>query len=340
MTTLSMPQLTLDDLRIEPGLPTIVAPKAGVDISLEEAAPLLRALADDTLEKAGGMLFTGFRAAPVEAFQRFAASFGHPLIGYEFASTPRSQVEGAVYTSTEYPPHRSIPLHNEQSYTREWPLRIWFQCVLAARSGGATPIANSRAIYQALDPALIARFTKRELLYVRNFGQGLDLPWEQTFGSSDPLVVERYCAARGIDCLWRDGEGGELLLRTRERCQAVASHPRTGDMVWFNQLNLFHLSALDEDMQETLVDTVGFENVPRNVFYGDGEPIEASALAEIRGVLDRQRIVFPWVDGDVLMLDNMLTAHARDPFEGPRKVVVAMAQSYSEPNAGQRLTAP
>jgi len=47
-------------------------------------------------------------------------------------------------------------------------------------------------------------------------------------------------------------------------------------------------------------------------------------------VLDQQRIVFPWLTGDVLMLDNMLTAHARDPFEGPRKVVVAMAQSYSE----------
>ncbi|MDI7065815.1 TauD/TfdA family dioxygenase, partial [Klebsiella pneumoniae] len=71
---------------------------------------------------------------------------------------------------------------------------------------------------------------------------------------------------------------------------------------------------------------------------------------EIRGVLDQQRIVFPWLTGDVLMLDNMLTAHARDPFEGPRKVVVAMAQSYSEGHGkdagsdwiegGQRMAAP
>ncbi|MBZ4276006.1 TauD/TfdA family dioxygenase, partial [Mycobacterium tuberculosis] len=61
------------------------------------------------------------------------------------------------------------------------------------------------------------------------------------------------------------------------------------------------------------------------------EPLEADALAEIRGVLDQQRIVFPWRTGDVLMLDNMLTAHARDPFEGPRKVVVAMAQRYTVP---------
>ncbi len=93
---------------------------------------------------------------------------------------------------------------------------------LAARSGGATPIADSRAIYRALDPALVARFAKRELLYVRNFGQGLDLPWQQAFGSDDPRGVERICKTRGIGFEWRDGEDGELLLRTRERCQAVA----------------------------------------------------------------------------------------------------------------------
>lgn len=310
MTLLSLP--TLDDLRIEPGLPTVVSPRSADGMSIDTLAPLAHAIATDTLERAGGVLFTGFRVPSIDAFQRFAASFGDPLIGYEYASTPRSQVEGAVYTSTEYPPHRAIPLHNEQSYTREWPLRIWFHCALAAQQGGATPIADSRAVYRALDPALVARFEQRELLYVRNFGQGLDLPWQQSFGTDDPATVERMCAARGIECAWRTGDDGELLLRTRERCQAVARHPRTGERVWFNQANLFHLSALDDDMQD--------------------------ALAQIRGVLERQRIVFPWRTGDVLMLDNMLSAHARDPFEGPRKVVVAMAQSYRAAPAAARRT--
>lgn len=330
MTELSVTSPDLADLRIEPGLPVVVSPRAGADMTLADAAPLLQRIVAESLERAGGVHFTGFRIESIEAFQRFAASFGDPLIGYEFASTPRSQVEGAVYTSTEYPPHRSIPLHNEQSYTREWPMRIWFHCALAARSGGATPIADSRAVYRALSPSLVERFAKRELLYVRNFGQGLDLPWQNAFGTEDPREVERICAARGIACAWRDSEDGERLLRTEERCQAVARHPRTGDMVWFNQANLFHLSTLDEDMQEALVDAVGLDNVPRNVFYGDGAPLEADALAEIRAVLDDERITFPWLTGDVLMLDNMLSAHARDPFEGPRKVVVAMAQSYRE----------
>lgn len=324
----------LEDLRIEPGLPTIVSARAGAGaIGLDVAATALHEVANTCIERAGGVLFSGFRVPSIDAFQRFAQSFGDPLIGYEFASTPRTQVEGAVYTSTEYPPHRSIPLHNEQSYTKEWPMRIWFHCATAARSGGATPIADSRAIYRALDPALVARFAERELLYVRNFGQGLDLPWQQAFGTDDPCAVDRYCAAHAIACEWRERADGELLLRTRERCQAVAVHPRTGERVWFNQAHLFHLSALDGEVRDALVDAVGIDNLPRNVYYGDGTPLETTALDDIRGVLDRERIVFPWAQGDVLMLDNMLSAHAREPFEGPRKVVVAMAQSYRDPQA-------
>ncbi|MGV7246698.1 TauD/TfdA family dioxygenase, partial [Caballeronia sp. M23-90] len=104
MNSLPEARPTLDDLNIEPGLPTVVSPRPGVTFSLEEAAAPLRTIIDSTLERSGGLRFTGFEVASIEAFQRFAASCGDPLIGYEFASTPRSQVEGAVYTSTEYPP--------------------------------------------------------------------------------------------------------------------------------------------------------------------------------------------------------------------------------------------
>ena len=39
------------------------------------------------------------------------------------------EVGEGVYTSTEYPQHRSIPLHSEQSYSRNWPMNILFYCV-------------------------------------------------------------------------------------------------------------------------------------------------------------------------------------------------------------------
>jgi alpha-ketoglutarate-dependent taurine dioxygenase len=162
-------------------------------------------------------------------------------------------------------------------------------------------------------------------MYVRNFGAGLDVPWPQVFGTEDRTRVESYCREQGIDCEWKpDGE-----LRTRQICQVVAQHPRTREIVWFNQAHLFHVSALADEVREALLEIVSPDELPRNVHYADGAELEASVLDEVRGTLDAVRCTFPWQSGDILMLDNMLVAHARNPFSGPRKVVVAMAEPHS-----------
>lgn len=304
-------------------LPLLVQAR-GEGIDLHDALSELRLLSDERLEKCGGLLMRGFNVGGAERFREFAAGFGHPLLNYEFGSTPRSNVTSGVYTSTEYPAHQHIPLHNEQAYTREWPMKIWFYCVQAAPSGGETPIADSREIYRHVPQAIRQRFTDRGLMYTRNFGNGLDVAWEQVFNTDNVQEVEAYCRKHQIECEWK--EDGEL--RTRQRCQAVAQHPRTAEWVWFNQAHLFHLSNLPAEVRENLLEIVDEEDLPRNVYYGDGSPIEDSLLDEVRGVLEAAKVVFPWYSGDVLMLDNMLAAHARSPFSGPRKVVVAMAEGH------------
>ena len=70
----------------------------------------------------------------------------------------------------------------------------------------------------------------------------------------------------------------------------------------------------------------GEDNLPRQVYYGDGAPIEDSVIQEILAVYQEAKVSFPWRQGDVLMLDNMLTAHGRHPYIGPRKIVVAMGE--------------
>ncbi|WP_432721086.1 TauD/TfdA family dioxygenase [Jeongeupia wiesaeckerbachi] len=322
--------IEVNGLRLTPGFPLRVSP-VEPGASLQSVLPAVQALVADKLYEAGGLFFTGFAADGIDAFRAFAASFGHGLLSYEFGSTPRSKVGGeGVYTSTEYPAHQHIPLHNEQAYTREWPMKIWFYCDIAAEEGGETPIADSRAIFRDIDPEIRARFAEKGLMYVRNSGNGLDVPWQQVFNTEVPAEVEAYCAAHQIQCEWLDD--GEL--RTRQVCQGTARHPVTGDEVWFNQAHLFHVSALEADMREALVDAVGEEFLPRNVYYGDGSVIDDATLAHVRSVLDKHKVAFPWQSGDVLMLDNMLAAHARSPFKGKRKVVVAMAEGHGADAAG------
>ncbi|NWD69713.1 TauD/TfdA family dioxygenase [Pseudomonas gingeri] len=294
-------------------------------VSWREQLDVIQRTVEQQLPMAGGVLFRGFQFDGEADFEAFACSFGHDLLTYDYASTPRTKLHSRVYTSTEYPAHQVIPLHNEQSYSRNWPMKIWFHCIKASEVGGETPIADSRVIYTQIDPAIRQRFANKRLMYVRNYGNGLDLSWEQAFGTEDRAQVERFCRENHIDFEWLD----EDELRTRQVCQAVAQHPVSGEWVWFNQAHLFHISNLAPALRETLISIVGEEGLPRNVFYGDGSPIEESALEHIRGVLQRHQVSFPWQAGDVLMLDNMLVAHGRSTFQGTRKVVVAMAEPAS-----------
>jgi len=171
---------------------------------------------------------------------------------------------------------------------------------------------------------LRGRFSVLGLRCVRNYVTGLDVPWQRVFDTNDPAVVEAYCAAHAIAHEWTDD--GEL--RTRQVAQAGAHHPRTHAPVWFNQAHLFHLSALEPSVREALLEAVDADQLPRNVYYGDGSAIEASVLDEIRAVYAELQVVFPWQAGDAVMLANMLVAHGRTPFTGARKVIVAMAEPH------------
>lgn len=278
------------------------------------------------LHKHGGLLFRNFDLQGVEGFERFIKAVADELLEYKYQSTPRSAVAGQIYTSTEYPATQTIPLHNEMAYAHMWPMKIWFYCLIPAAQGGETPIADSRKVFARINPKIRERFIEKKVMYVRNYDEGLDLSWSTVFQTTDRLEVEAYCRRAGIEFEWRKRDS----LRTRQICQAAALHPHTGEWVWFNQAHLFHLSNLEPSVRAALSSTCTEEDYPRHAYYGDGSPIEDEALAVIREAYDQETIVFPWRTGDVLMLDNMLMAHGRKPFAGPRRVVVGMAQSSQE----------
>jgi len=272
----------------------------------------------------GGIVFRHFNVNEFAEFEKFIQTVSGELIEYSYRSTPRSQVSGRIYTSTEYPAEQSIPLHNEMAYSLNWPMKIWFFCVKTAENGGQTPIADSRKVFQSIEPKIKEKFLEKKIMYVRNYGQGLDLQWENVFQTTNKSEVENYCRDADIEFEWKD----ENNLRTRQICQAVATHPKTGEIVWFNQAHLFHISSLQSAVRESLLSMLKEEDLPRNAFYGDGSKIETSIIEEINAIYQQEAVIFPWEEGDILMLDNMLVAHGRKPFVGKRKVLVGMAEPF------------
>ncbi|HEY0602350.1 MAG TPA: TauD/TfdA family dioxygenase, partial [Herpetosiphonaceae bacterium] len=311
---------------LQPGatMPLVVEPNSG-DVDLIEWARNNRDYIEKELLKHGALLFRGFGLTSADQFEQFAQAITPQLFG-EYGDLPREGVGGNVYTSTPYPPDKMILYHNESSHVKQWPMKQWFFCVQPSQEGGETPIVDCRKIYQELDPEIRERFAQKGLRYMRNYTDGLDVSWERFFQTSDRAAVEEYCRQAGIDFEWK----ADNNLRTSEHRLAVAKHPKTGEMVFFNQIQVHHVGYLDQEVQDSLYALYSEENLPRNVYYGDGTPIEQAVIDEILALYNRLSVSFPWQAGDIIMLDNMLVAHARNPYVGPRKIVVAMGEMIGE----------
>lgn len=271
------------------------------------------------LTRSGAMLLRGFAHLSLNGFEEVATCIaGQPLEPYENRSTPRTSVKERIFTSTEYPPSETIPLHNENSYSSRWPAFIFFLCVKPADAGGETPIADSRRVYETISPRTRALFESKGITYVRNYGD-LGLSWQETFQTDRREVVEEYCRRYGIRWEWRE----DSRLCTRQVLPATRRHPLTGEPSWFNQAHLFHVSNLGR-VGEELLELFGAERVPRNALFGDGSAIDIELLEEIRSAYEVHAAPVAWRENDLLALDNVLFAHGRRPFSGSRLVLVAM----------------
>ncbi len=311
----------------EPELPTPLSATAdgSVDALLGMVAEERERLSE-LLLRSGALLFRGFEVATLADFGRFVRAFaaGGELFSYAGGASPRNALGDGSYSSTEYPADMTLSLHNELSYADVYPRRLFFFCLQAAETGGETTLGDSRRILQAIDAEVVDRFKARGVRYARNLSpaKGSGYSWQDAFETDDPAVAEQGCRNIGAEFEWR--EGG--ILRMSQLRPATAVHPETGEEVWFNQADGFHPTALDAETYAAQMALCGSEDLFRlNVSYGDGSPIEAETLAHVRGVLNRHAIPHRWQPGDVVVLDNLLAAHGRMPFAGPRKIALAMA---------------
>lgn len=304
-------------------LPWMVQPKVD-GLELSRWADGRRGEIEAWLNVHGAVLFRGFTVRGVPDFEHCVDVLAGGALEYRFRASPRTEVGHHIYTATDYPADQSIFPHNEHSYSPVCPLELAFYAEVVPETGGETPIGDNREVMRRIDPAIRERFMRKGILYLRNYGAGFGLPWRTVFQTEDRAEVERYCAGIGIRCEWKPGD----RLCTRQVGPAVVRHPRTGEEIWFNHGTFFHITTLPEGIRDALLSGFDEDDLPQNTYYGDGQRIEAEVLEQLRAAYAGAMVQFVWQAGDVMLIDNVLSVHARRPYAGFRRVLVAMAQSF------------
>ena len=301
-------------------LPLIVEPVAE-GVSLADWCAANRDWVQAKILKHGGVLFRGFSVPSPADFERAAKATWGELFA-DYGDLPRNSAGEKIYESTPYPADQMILWHNESSHLPSWPMRINFHCVIPSPVGGCTPIIDTAALMHQLDPEIVENFRTKGLLYVRNFSAGVDPTWEEFFHTTDKAKVEQMCRDAGSDLEWLPNGG----LRIKTKTHGVVKHPDTLDEIFFNQVQLHHIYCVDEETRDGLRALFNDDELPRNVYYGDGSPIPDEVMEQIGQLYEKVCVRFKWQKGDTIFLDNMRVAHARDTFEGPRHIVVALGR--------------
>ena len=302
-----------------------------------------RSWIEEQLMKFGVLLLRGFGVNP-EQFGDVVSALSPPRSRLEYVGgiVPRSKLRDGVYTTTAFPNHAKLVQHQEMAYYRWWPQKLYFYCEIACEQGGETPVSSVRHFGARLDPKVFARFREKKVMYTRNYVSENDpsahpaVPtWQKAYDTSERTEVEAFCRKNSIECSWSPRGG----LRTRQVSQGVTQHAKSGEDVWFNQvssINMYSgspnfvapsLRSLHLPKAELVrISSMTPDELPYSALYGDGTPIEHSVQDEVAGLFEQGEIIEPWQTGDVMIVDNLLAAHGRNPFSGQRRIVVSLTE--------------
>lgn len=290
------------------------------------------------LVKHGGLVFRGFEVRGADDFSRFVKLFEAFKTGYVGGANVRRALADEVYEASQYAAPLKLPLHQEMAYARQYPGRVVFFCRKPAERGGETIICDMRRVTRDLPEPLREKLAARGISNVRNFTapradggeeRASEHPdqksWKTGFFTDKRDEVEAICLERGMKPVWQ--EDGSLTATVD--FDAFTPHPVTGEPIYRSNIHLDlytdrALAELPKEVREPIQEMFASQVIKSGVYLGDGTALSEDELDAFNAVVDKHEVSWTWQPGDIMLLDNLLTAHGRNPYEGTRDIQVGL----------------
>lgn len=302
------------------------------------------------LIESGALLFRGHGLQSAEDFEQVALALQPGLQNNYQGTSPRNSRTKFVHTASELPGHYPIMQHCEMSFLPSAPRFLFFFCHIEPKDGGQTPICDFRKVYSQIDPAVCEEFERKGVRYIRNYSgpeskKGNDFfqlkRWDELFKTTDKASIAAKSLESELTLTWLPDD----RLRLENNRAAMQRHPDTGELVWFNHLQVFHRDAAAIEYGHILShrkDLYAFKywlilkgatlykrlfknpmTEAMHVVFQDGTPIPTDYVRHVEDIVWKNLNIFDWRQGDMLMIDNFSTSHGRLPYTGPRDILVA-----------------
>ena len=276
--------------------------------------------------KHGAALLRNIGVETVEGFDAVVQALSLDNFPYKksLSNAVRVNRTERVFSANEAPPEVQIFFHHEMAQTPLFPRWIMFSCEIAPQEGGATPLCRSDVLYERLKtecPEFIAKCEQLGLQYtnvmpgVDDAASGMGRSWASTLGVEDRDAAEARLRDLNYSWEWQD----DGCLRATTPPLPAVMELDDGRRTFFNQLIAAYCGWKDE------------RNDPSSaVRHGDGTILDADAVATAGKIADEITFYMNWQVGDIVVIDNTVVMHARQPFVGKRKVVASLAQMQTQ----------
>ncbi|KAJ4363199.1 hypothetical protein N0V83_010319 [Neocucurbitaria cava] len=326
-------------LALRPSVHDVAPPSLDAAISTIKSLQAQGSLLSKKLATHGTLLFRGLPIKSADDFSRFAHAFGfspHEIIGIV---VDRPLLAPNVAPANEAPKEVLIYNHNESPQVPHAPEYIFFYSHRAPKEGGKTPISSSLELFHRAKeelPEFIDELAEKGILskvtykvdkqytggstlkqaFGKDIEEGDD---EATRRAKVEEQIKRYC--RGEHTTWEWTDEGKTLVLTH-RLPAIRTQPGSDLPTLFTGLAGYYKTFLSPDAP-----SVARRNITQQLF-GDGTPIPEHYLKQLAEITDEIRVLHKWQEGDVLVYDNVIAQHGRQPWKGAQEDRVVLASLW------------
>ncbi|KAK1637922.1 hypothetical protein BDP81DRAFT_480761 [Colletotrichum phormii] len=267
-----------------------------------------------------------------EDFGKFAHAFGYKLHEIIGIVVDRPLLAPKVAPANESPKEVLIYNHNESPQVPHAPEYVFFYNHKALSKGGESPISSSLELFHRAKneiPESIQELTGEGILSRVTYkfdkqytgGSTLQQACGKDFLEGDSVATKRTKIeaqiaryGRGKHTTWEWIDDGVVLTH---RLPAIRGQPGTGLPTLFTGLAAYWKNSQGGN---------GARKEVTKQLYGDGTPIPDKYLEHLAKITDEIRVLHNWQQGDVLVFDNVIAQHGRQPWEGEQSDRVVLAR--------------